>query len=312
MNGRFLFICISGIGNTILATPLIQLIRKYRPEAKLDLLVHKKVYGECLRGSPYINNLYHLEQYWWQTLLQLRKNRYDISFTCFPSNKWQFNVLSLVAGAKKRCTHKYYVGNCLAFLQNCFIPADEYLHDVEQNVAFARYLDIDTCKIPDMFFAVNEKNHVAADKFLKRNKIYGSDHIIGVHAGYGPMGSRKNWGLRNFKNELEKYQKAKIILFGGENEKTERIRLKKLMNHSAVYLFTGTLKDTAALISRCNYFISNDTALMHIASCFKIKQKAIFISTNAVRTRPWNLDAQVVDNGGRRAYKYPFWSTVND
>lgn len=304
-----LFICVSGMGNTILATPLVQLVRTRFPDARLDLLVHKKVYGECLRGSDFIDNIYDLEGGKLQTLLKLRANKYDLSFTCFPSNKWQFNILSFFVGAGKRCTHKYYVGNHLSFLQNHFIMSDEKLHDVEQNITLLRCLEINSSKVPDMFFAVDKENSVSAEKYFKQNRISDADKIIGVHAGAGPIGRRKQWGLHNFAKELRKDKNAKIILFGGPEEMEERKKLKNMIGDLDVYLFTGPLKDTAALISKCDYFISNDTGLMHVASCFKTKQKAIFISTNAVRTRPCNPNAEIVYEGEQGDYRYPFWST---
>src|SRR3989344_1169413 len=46
------------------------------------------------------------------------------------------------------------------------------------------------------------------------------------------------------------------------------------------------IRQTAALISHCNYFISNDSGLMHLASMLNIPVLAIFGSTDPTRTSP--------------------------
>lgn len=47
------------------------------------------------------------------------------------------------------------------------------------------------------------------------------------------------------------------------------------------------IKKTAALVSRCNLFISNDTGLMHVAAAVKVSVIAIFGPTDPVKSMPF-------------------------
>ncbi|MFW5746871.1 MAG: glycosyltransferase family 9 protein, partial [Nanoarchaeota archaeon] len=131
---KILLIALSGIGNTILATPFIQSLRNLYPDSTIDLLTHKKSFAECLNGSKIINSFFDLEHRKAITIIGLHKKHYDISFCLFPSNKWQFALLSFLIGAKQRCSHRYFCGNHLSFLLTNLVEADPELHDVEQNM----------------------------------------------------------------------------------------------------------------------------------------------------------------------------------
>ena len=306
---KILFIALSGIGNTILATPMIQYVRQQYPGARIDLLVHKKVFGECLRGADVVDNIYPMDSLLdkIKTGMTCFMQRYNYSVCCFPSNKFQFNLLSFLIGARKRCTHRYFVGNHLSFLMNGSIDADPTLHDVDQNMRLLSCLGLEIPrKYPPLLFHLDKQDKEFSLRFLKRHKITKKDHIIGVHAGGGPIGKQKRWGVKNFAKELNK-KKGTIMIFGGPEEAHEKKNLQKLLNYKS-YVFSGSLNRTASLIARCNYFLSNDTGLMHIASCFNIEQKAIFTGTSISRTRPWNKKANVIDLTNDIKFKYPFWS----
>ncbi len=318
INMKILIISLSGIGNTILFTPTLKELRRHFPKSEIDLLVLKERFSECVRGTDLVNEIKVIPENKISLLkfiFSLRKNKYDISITVFPSNKWQFNVLAYLIGAKKRITHSYYVGKfqTMSFLQNCKIKANSNIHDVYQNLNLLSSLGICVSqRKPKLLFQLQEENKNFAAKYLCMNRVYKNDYIIGVHSGAGPIGKKKKWGLDNFANEINKIIKRRkhhfIILFGGIEETKERNMLKNMINSHRVVIFNGSLRNTAALISECDYFISNDTGLMHIASCFGVKQKAVFISTNWIRTSPFSENAKIVKLNKKINFKYPFWS----
>jgi heptosyltransferase-2 len=50
---------------------------------------------------------------------------------------------------------------------------------------------------------------------------------------------------------------------------------------------TNTIMQSLALMERCRLFVSNDTALMHLAAGLKIPTVAIFAYTNYKELYPW-------------------------
>ena len=124
---RVLVILGSGIGNSILFSPALRALRTGLPEAQIDLLAYRPAFAEPFAGTKLADNIHSYKGP--ATVAMLRKQRYDISITAFPSNKWQFNLFAWAVGAKTRITHSYSSGrlSTLGFLQNRSVPAEESL-----------------------------------------------------------------------------------------------------------------------------------------------------------------------------------------
>lgn len=320
---KILFLAASGIGNTILATPMIQRARQLWPQARLDLLTSRKIFQAPLTHANIIANFFDLERNAASTLWHLRREHYDVSINCFPSNRWQFNVVAGITGAKSRITHSYFDGNRMAWLMNSKIPADESLHDIEQNLRLLNVVDsetqIDSSASP-IIFALRDEHEQRADEWL-RNKQLKNRQLVGVHVGGSnaavdnplmnrPLGAVKSPRAKDLRRDIsEQFADSAIIFFGNAAEEVAIANFVKELPkeiQSRCHRFRGDLWATAALIRECDYFISGDTALMHIAAVFQIPQKAYFIASNPRRTAPRNSDAKLVIEKNCACYRYPF------
>lgn len=307
---KILVILASGIGNSILFSPTLISLRKNYPNSQIDIFAYKPQFAEPFKDSKIINNIYYYKGF--KTILSLKKQRYDISITAFPSNKWQFNLFAYLIKANKRITHKYKVGklSTLSFLQNKKFPAQETLHDVEQNLNMLKLLNI---KIPEkkyLYFNINLENEKFANDFIKTNNLK-NKYLIGVHPGSGPLKFKKA-PIKNFieliTQNRKKNKNSVILIFGGPEEEKIKQEVKELLKEKA-FIINSSLKNTAALIKRCNLFITNDSGLMHIASTSnKTKIIALFNGTNPTRTRPYKNNAKTIILRPNKL-KYPFYST---
>jgi len=54
------------------------------------------------------------------------------------------------------------------------------------------------------------------------------------------------------------------------------------------------VSELAALIERCDMFLSNDSGPMHVAAALKKPQVAVFTSSSPIFTAPWNNHATVI------------------
>lgn len=315
-----LFLAASGIGNTILATPLIQRARTLWPEARLDLLTSRRIFQAPLTNAGVVADFFDLEKNVAATLWHLRRRRYDVSINCFPSNRWQFNAVAGIIGAKFRLTHAYPEGNRLSGLMNRLVLADESLHDIEQNL---RLLDAvgenEHSAASPPVFALCTKDERQAHEWLKDEQLEGV-RLIGVHLGGNPvrssllmnrpLGAIKSPRLEDLREEIAGQSADSVVLFfGGIEEDPAIARFRDSLPagiQTRCHRYRGDLWTTAALIRRCSYFISGDTALMHIAAVFHVPQKAFFIASNPTRTAPRNPYAVIMTEKSCASYRYPF------
>ena len=319
---KVLFIAASGIGNTILATPLIQRAREIWPSAQFDLLTSRRTFQAPLRRSTLIRDFFDLEARVVPTLLSLRRKRYDISITCFPSNRWQFNIVAALIGARSRVSHSYREGNRFASLINKMVPANESLHDIEQNLGLLKPVSAEKIaeKASPLLFPTNQEDEKKVDLWLDHNSLRGKT-LIGLHiGGFTPknrellmnrqIGAAKSPDAEAIQRDMrEASPDTQFVFFGGpEEEHAIRAFIQGLPAdfQSRSHRFSGDLWSTAALVARCSRFISGDTALMHIAAVYKIPQKAYFRCTNPSRTAPRNPNAMLVVEKGCAEYLYPF------
>jgi ADP-heptose:LPS heptosyltransferase len=318
---KILFIAASGIGNTILTTPLIQRAREMWPQARIDLLTSRRTFQSPLTRSDLIDEFFDLERHAFTTLLQLRRRRYDVSINCFPSNRWQFNVVAAIIGAELRVTHAYAEGNRMSWLMNRLVPATESWHDIEQNLQLLNVLaETNISSAPPPIFATKPIDEQQASEWLREQGLE-NIRLVGVHVGgvtpgtnnmlmNRPLGAIKSPRFEDLRRDLAKQPPdAEIIMFGGaEEESTIEAFRASLPADIAMrcHRYYGDLWTTAALVRKCSFFISGDTALMHMAAVFQVPQKAYFIASNPSRTAPRNPKASTVIEKGCASYRYPF------
>ena len=297
---------VAGIGNTVLQSPLINALLK-REEFEVDILFGDAGMKAVFEYDTRIKRAFTLPKSkvaQLRFIYELRKNRYDISIACFPSNRYEYNLLPFLIGARKRIIHSYRVGRirALGFLSTEFVPVDESLHDVEQNMGLLQSCGIDPSGEPvNLSFSLSEENEKYAEDFLR-----GLDRrrILGIH----PTGTRflpeKDWPRERFKELVERVkEKFNVILFGTAQELDDYTSMPR------VFLCDSSLNNAAALMKRCSIFLSVDTGLMHVAAAFGVKQVVLWGPTKFSRTRPWTKNATFIGRTDLEILKYPFEDT---
>lgn len=326
---KILIISASGMGCTIMFTPALRAIRNHFPDAHITFLGTNRSFVAPVVNCSFVDDiqvfdfakdsLFKINRLGprLKSIRNLRRQNFTASLTVFPSNKWYFNVFAWLVGAKKRITHRYQtadLGN-LGFLQNIRIPADEKLHDVEQNLNLLKGLGIDPTTIlnKDLFFHVPERDRGLAGDFLKYNRIPGKK-LVGMHIGSSDDFAfvAKRWPTEKFAALADKIQdelNAQVLIFAGPSETEEVSKLRDLMKTKS-HIVQQPLAVTAALIKECDLMVSNDSGLMHIAVAMRTPVVAIFGPTNITRTKPYTNKATVVtDPSCNSLLKYPFTST---
>ena len=124
--------------------------------------------------------------------------------------------------------------------------------------------------------------------------------LIGVHPG-SSYGETKRWFPERFARVMDMLQKPgrRFVLLGGPGEEGLAERISALMTSPPINTVgRTTVAEALVLVGRCGLFLSNDSGLMHAAAALRIKQVALFGSTDPEKTAPLNDKAVVIHPQG--------------
>ena len=301
-------IALSGIGDALMFSPALRLLRRQYPGAHIDLLsmyrgvkelyernsdLNEVLFWDFLHRSP-ISSLLHL--------LRLRRRRYDVSINVYPQNRLMYNLISFIIGAQRRLGHDYDHVNIrsLNFVNNFRIREEHRRHNVEENAKLVELLGVQLpFDLPPLQVSLKPADQAEAEEWLQSKGIQGSQMIAGFHAGSALFKKHinKRWAPEKFAElgrRLKKEQNAVVLLFGGPEESELKERINREMGGAGYVVHVPSLSTVASLIARCNVMVCNDAGLMHIASALHVPVVSIFAYTNHLRLYPWKTAHRVV------------------
>ncbi|AVB77132.1 glycosyltransferase family 9 protein [Methanococcus maripaludis] len=114
---KVLIIALSGIGNLIMAFPMINEFKKKYPDSEVNFLVSPRGTKELLDGQDFVNNIFTLDSELILDLFlknkskklisQLNGDNYDHTITIYPSQGIFSAILMKLINSKNRIQHKY-------------------------------------------------------------------------------------------------------------------------------------------------------------------------------------------------------------
>ena len=307
-NMKILVIALSGIGDALMFTPAIELLKKYFPKTQIDALVMIKGSEEIYSSNPHLNKIIYfdfLNEGFFNSLKiiwQLRK-KYDYSINVYPSNRKEYIIINFLIGAKKRAGVRYLRRNFLnlGFLNNVQVKENDRVHNVQTNIKLCEALiGEEFNEEPALSYQLKQDDLLYAKEFLQSHFINKKDAIIGFHPGCSTIKNhiKRRWEPGKFAElakRLIKEHSAKILLFGGPDEKDLKQEIYKLTNSENMFIVeTDSLNQSSAIMKHCNIFVTNDSSQMHIASALQLKVAAIIGPTNQHYIHPWKTEHKIV------------------
>lgn len=305
---KILLISLAGIGDTILATPLIRELRANFPDARIDALVLWPGSRDILEGNPHLNRVFQRNLMLeskpesLRYLRQLGREGYDVSINTHPQSKIHYRFTAWLIGARLRLSHRYERSGLLdAVFVNRLLPQDYSRHTVEQNLDFLKELGT-APRFRDhrLELCLSPAEAQWARDYLDASGLRGRP-VLGVHTGSGGTKNLalKRWPLGNYIDLLRQLTRDRpdlsVLLFGGPEEAADARRVIEVLGCPRV-LRAGSrsLREAAALIRECDAFLSVDTALMHVAAAVGARRQHVieaptFNRTNEPCGNPYTL-----------------------
>jgi ADP-heptose:LPS heptosyltransferase len=289
---RILVVRLRSIGDTVLTTPSLFALRRFVPNAQIDILLEDWV-APVLAGSDLVDRVITVppdsNSARARIARELRSSHYDVVYNLHGGTTATF--LTRATGARHRVGFENYQ---YARLHNHIAPSPlniwqrPTLHSVEQQLALIGWTGVPVTDRPLTRLAVTES---AVESLNQKLTAAGLDPLHESFAMIHPTAAfdTKTWAIENFARVTERLFKRglrSVAVFSAA-EKSIGELLKKLTSAPVVVLDNLSLPEVTALASRATLFVGNDSGIAHIAAATGAPCVVIFGSSNRNHWRPW-------------------------
>lgn len=270
---------LSSIGDIVLATPFIRILRRTFPESRIDFAVRRE-FSEILRYNPYLSNLYEIDASAGRNELQRWRDffltqQYDQVFDLHNNFRTKFMRAGLpapVVTVNKRSARRWLLTRFKWNLLRGEIPVAERY--IETASAFGL--------VPD---GAGAELHVPREieSRVKAAVRKENDRQSILALCPGAKHWTKRWPVESFTLLAREWTASPgraVFVLGGPEDQPLGNAIRQGAGEK-VRNFCGhfTILETAALLDLCDAVVSNDTGLMHIAAARRRPLVAIFGST---------------------------------
>jgi ADP-heptose:LPS heptosyltransferase len=288
---RILLMRLSSLGDLILCTPCIRVLREHLPQAHIAMLTEKR-FAPLFECDPNINEMLIFDRedrrLGGDGMIGLGREvwrRFDISIDLH--GKFRTALLGILSGAKRRIG---YAGRFSTFYTDS-TPDNPSIHVAEAHLNLLRPIGIGVKDVPPSALFVPPETSIWAEEEMLRRGI-GRDKLrFGIFPGAG--WESKRWRPERFAAvadlTIERFD-AQVLIFTSSPERWIAERMREAMSYEPIIFDDMTLLELAALISRCDLFLSNDTGPMHIASAVGVTTIGLFGPGDPSRFAPFTPD----------------------
>lgn len=301
---RILVVKLAGLGDLLLATPMLRALRRRYPDARLDLLTTQEA-ATLLDDSPLLDHLYILDKYAFDKpaalarrpaalaglaplALGLRATRYDVAIVghhlTLPAGRLKYRAL--LAAIRPALSVGLDNGYGRFFTLRVRDEGFGALHEAEYALALAAALDA-PAPAEDRGLRVADLGWPAP---TPAPLCPGEAPRIAIHAGGGGYSVARRWPAERYvelASALRADYGATFTLLGGPEERALREGILDALGRpvwAAALSDEVTPRRLIETLGASHLFIGNDSLPMHLAAAVGIPLIAIFGPSNA---RAW-------------------------
>lgn len=291
-----------GIGNFIMFTPLLRVLREYFYKSEIVVIFMK-----CRGGNEVAKRLNSIDRCIFldvpvkptlralgKIYVELKKQgieQPDVVVGRFSGSSYVPILTGLLRG-------KWRVGHCSsagyeAFMDRIFnypVPMERKQHEIERNLDLARRLGVPISKTQIEFPIYSDERREALD--ISRACGIHFEKLVCLQIGSSQLQPWKRWPAESWRHLIVRLSERDIqlSLLGSADERksVDEIVSEYIYDPSIINLCGKmTLGATADFLRRSRLLICNDSGLMHIGAAVGIPIIGIFGPTEYERTRPY-------------------------
>jgi lipopolysaccharide heptosyltransferase II len=304
-----------GMGSILHAGPMLRALKKTYPNATIGILTFEQNKEICeLTGffdrieTVTTKGIVSLLISIIKNIFTIRKHHYDVVIDLEFFSK-SSTIIAYLSGARIRVG--YYLiqygiilkmmwrGNLLTHP----VYYNPHKHITEAFLALANAIGADTKDRGLAKLTIKETDASRIDKILRENNVSANDYFITININSSPLCLERRWPLNKFAylvNRLLENEKIKIALIGSKEDKPYvNSFLSSLDTKSRILNLAGAtgIGEVAALISKSNLIISNDSGPLHIAESMDKPTVSFFGPEIPIRYGPRDHNKHIIFYG---------------
>jgi len=284
---KILFITLSNIGDVILTLPALDYLLENFPGSKVTCIAGPRA-AELFGDNPAIERLIIYDKH--SSLREKIRLFFELKKEGFQS---VVDFRNSFFGALLPARYKIPL---FAFLSG------KPVHMKERNLFLVKKAMAGAIgnnpvqKQPRRFFFTDTAGCGDVDQILKAGAAGGRDKIVVISAG--ARSHIKRWSADKYSQlaaGLAESLDAKILLVGDKDDIAVSKYIRENSKHPLIDLTGRTsLSQLACLLKMANLLVTNDSAVLHLASYLDVPLVSLFGPTNDARYGPWSKNSRVV------------------
>lgn len=266
---KILIVRFSSIGDIVLTSPVIRILKKHYPDCIIHYITKEK-FVSLINADPSVEKVFSLKNSLKEVISLLRKEKYDLIVDLhrnFRSYRLTFALHRKTVRFAKLNLRKYCAVRLkkLSFLPDVHI-AERYVAALPiQNVSYDG---------KGLYFYIPPRTILPKQltSFIEAHKVYMVFAIGGTYFTKRCPVSKVV--------EICQLLNVPVVLIGGEQDRINAAEIQDKLGTNC-YNASGalTVSESAMLMQQCRLVISNDTGMMHIAAALKMPVVSLWGNT---------------------------------
>lgn len=284
------------LGDLVLTTPFLHVLRQAAPQAKITYLVDEKL-REIVQYNRNVDEVITIDKKGkdksvaalWQYAQKLRTRRFDLLINLHPNERCSFLCVASGANYKAGAVHR--------MLQPFFdmpIRLDRTKHAADMYIKVLTKMGVADSAHQGLEMWTGPEQDAAAERFFAQHEL-GEAPLVGFNIGSAVL--TKRWASERFAMVADMLAQRgyRTIFFGGTMDR-ELVAETTVKMQSKPIVATGafSLGELAAAMRRCSLIITNDSGPMHVAITQKVPIVALYGPSNPKLYGPYTRLATVV------------------
>ncbi len=294
---RILVLCLPGIGDALMATPMIRVLKAQKPNATIDAACMSGGILAVMQRDPDVTKALRVPLYGngpdlaraLRVAASLRRERYDVSILAYPGYRREYHAFHRIVGARFRIAHTFPTGywSELNFLESATVPVDFAAHNVVNNLNLLRPLGIDWrahVSEDDLAYTLSFSEEERAEGAATVTRL-GLDpsRTVAFHPGSTAHTAalKRRWPYDRWVTlcrHLVDVEDRHVLFFAGPDEGDLGEVLTKQAERPGRVMVAppGDFSQVMKTLSCCELLVSNDNAFGHLAVALGVRVVSLF------------------------------------